>query len=43
MIRKIGLIPGTGKQSKGIALRLGQAGYNVMIGSRSAEKACIVA
>jgi len=37
--KKIGMIPGTGKQSQGIALRLGQAGYKVMIGSRSKEKA----
>ncbi|NHJ47171.1 MAG: NADPH-dependent F420 reductase [Asgard group archaeon] len=35
----IGLVPGTGKQSKGIALRLGKAGYNVLIGSRNEEKA----
>jgi len=39
----IGLIPGTGKQSQGIALRLGLAGYKVLIGSRSAEKALKVA
>ncbi|NHJ85483.1 MAG: NADPH-dependent F420 reductase [Asgard group archaeon] len=37
--RKIGLIPGTGKQSKGIALRLGKAGFDVMLGSRTEEKA----
>ena len=37
--KKIGMIPGTGKQSQGIALRLAQAGYKVMIGSRSSEKA----
>lgn len=41
--RKIGLIPGTGKQSKGIALRLGMAGYSVMIGSRTKEKALATA
>ena len=39
MTREIGLIPGTGKQSSGIALRLGQAGYKVNIGSRSKDKA----
>ncbi|NHJ05651.1 MAG: NADPH-dependent F420 reductase [Candidatus Heimdallarchaeota archaeon] len=39
MTRKIGLIPGTGKQSQGLALRLSKAGYNVMIGSRTKEKA----
>ncbi len=37
--KKIGMIPGTGKQSQGIALRLGQIGYKIMIGSRSKEKA----
>ncbi|NHK32882.1 MAG: NADPH-dependent F420 reductase [Asgard group archaeon] len=35
----IGLVPGTGKQSKGIAIRLGKAGFNVLIGSRKEEKA----
>ena len=39
MTRKIGLIPGTGKQSQGLALRLGKLGYNIMIGSRNKEKA----
>ncbi|HUU79159.1 MAG TPA: NADPH-dependent F420 reductase [candidate division Zixibacteria bacterium] len=39
MTRKIGLIPGTGKQSQGLALRLSKAGYNVMVGSRTKEKA----
>lgn len=39
MERTIGLIPGTGKQSQGIAKRLGLAGYKVMIGSRTKEKA----
>lgn len=39
----IGLVPGTGKQSKGIALRLGIAGFNVLIGSRSKEKAIKIA
>lgn len=39
MTRKIGLIPGTGKQSQGLALRLSKAGYSVMVGSRSKEKA----
>ncbi len=41
--KKIGMIPGTGKQSQGIALRLTQAGYKVMIGSRSKEKAETIA
>ncbi|MCF2143667.1 MAG: NADPH-dependent F420 reductase [Candidatus Heimdallarchaeota archaeon] len=39
----IGLIPGTGKQSQGIALRLGATGQQVLIGSRSEEKALRVA
>lgn len=36
---KIGIIGGTGPQGQGIALRLAKAGYEVTIGSRSAEKA----
>ncbi len=43
MNRKIGLIPGTGKQSKGIALRLAMAGYSVILGSRTKEKAVLAA
>ncbi|MEA2070757.1 MAG: NADPH-dependent F420 reductase [Asgard group archaeon] len=35
----IGIIPGTGKQGQGIALRLGIAGYDVLLGSRDKEKA----
>ncbi|HUT81585.1 MAG TPA: NADPH-dependent F420 reductase [Candidatus Bathyarchaeia archaeon] len=41
--RIIGMVPGTGKQSKGIALQLGKAGYEVIIGSRSIEKAETIA
>jgi hypothetical protein len=36
---KIGIIGGTGPQGKGIALRLAKAGYEVVIGSRTLEKA----
>ncbi len=43
MDRKIGLIPGTGKQSKGIALRLALAGFSVILGSRTKEKAVLAA
>ena len=43
MTRKIGLIPGTGKQSKGIALRLAMAGHSVRLGSRTKDKALKIA
>lgn len=43
MTRKIGLIPGTGSQGQGIALRLALAGYEILIGSRKEEKAKKVA
>ncbi|NHJ39855.1 MAG: NADPH-dependent F420 reductase [Asgard group archaeon] len=44
MVKKIiGMVPGTGKQSSGIALRLGLAGFDVLIGSRSKEKALKIA
>ncbi|MDO9546715.1 MAG: NADPH-dependent F420 reductase [Pelolinea sp.] len=36
---KIAIIGGTGKEGKGLAYRWLQAGYNVIIGSRSTEKA----
>jgi hypothetical protein len=39
MERKIGFIPGTGKQSKAIAHRLAKAGFTMTIGSREKEKA----
>jgi 8-hydroxy-5-deazaflavin:NADPH oxidoreductase len=35
----IGIIGGTGKEGKGLAYRWGKAGYSVIIGSRSVEKA----
>jgi 8-hydroxy-5-deazaflavin:NADPH oxidoreductase len=39
VIRKIGIIGGTGKEGKGLAFRWARAGYSVSIGSRQAEKA----
>ena len=41
--KKFGLIGGTGPQGQGIALRLAKAGYKIMIGSRSHEKAQSIA
>jgi NADPH-dependent F420 reductase len=35
----IGILGGTGKEGKGLALRWAKAGYRVLIGSRSLEKA----
>ena len=42
-IRTIGLIGGTGKEGKGLAYRWAKAGYKIIIGSRSAEKAQLAA
>jgi NADPH-dependent F420 reductase len=39
IIRKIGIIGGTGKEGKGLAYRWAKAGYCILIGSRQAEKA----
>jgi 8-hydroxy-5-deazaflavin:NADPH oxidoreductase len=36
---RISIIGGTGNQGKGLALRLGKAGYHILLGSRSMEKA----
>lgn len=36
---KIGIIGGTGPQGQGLTLRLAKAGYGVLIGSRTLEKA----
>ena len=36
---KIAILGGTGKEGSGLALRWAKAGYNVIIGSRSAERA----
>ena len=38
-INTIAIIGGTGKEGKGLAYRWVKAGYKVIIGSRSAEKA----
>jgi len=43
MNNKIGFISGTGPQGKGVALRLASAGVEVVIGSRSIEKAKAIA
>jgi hypothetical protein len=43
MIKTIAVIGGTGNQGPGLALRWAKAGYNVIIGSRQAEKAQNVA
>ncbi len=40
-IEKIAIIGGTGKEGKGLAYRWVKAGYQVVIGSRNAEKAQI--
>jgi len=39
VIRKIGIIGGTGKEGKGLAYRWAKAGYSISIGSRQTEKA----
>ncbi len=39
----IGVIGGTGKEGKGLVYRLAKSGYRVLIGSRSQQKAEIVA
>lgn len=38
-VQTIAIVGGTGKEGKGLAFRWAQAGYRVLIGSRSAEKA----
>lgn len=40
---KIAIIGGTGKEGKGLAYRWSRAGYEVIIGSRSLEKAAVSA
>ncbi|WP_158211673.1 NADPH-dependent F420 reductase [Alkalihalobacterium alkalinitrilicum] len=42
-MKTISIIGGTGNQGKGLALRLGAAGYPIVLGSRSSEKAIKVA
>ena len=39
----IAVIGGTGKEGKGLALRWANAGYEIIIGSRDAERAVIAA
>lgn len=41
--QRIAIIGGTGDQGKGLALRWGRAGFEVIIGSRDAERAKIAA
>lgn len=43
IINKIAVLGGTGKEGKGLAYRWAKAGYAVVIGSRSKEKADIAA
>jgi hypothetical protein len=43
LILTLGLIGGTGKEGKGLAFRWARAGYNVIIGSRTTERAVAVA
>ena len=38
-MKKIAILGGTGKEGKGIAYRLAKTGYEILIGSRSVEKA----
>ncbi len=38
-IKTIAILGGTGKEGKGLAYRWGKAGYTIVIGSRSVEKA----
>jgi NADPH-dependent F420 reductase len=40
---RIAIIGGTGKEGSGLALRWAAAGYEILIGSRQAEKASLVA
>jgi len=39
LLMTIAVLGGTGKEGKGLAFRWAKAGYNVLIGSRAAEKA----
>ena len=42
-IKSIAVLGGTGKEGKGLAARLAKSGYQVIIGSRTPEKAQVVA
>src|SRR5215210_3612180 len=41
--QRIAIIGGTGDQGKGLALRWAQAGFDIIVGSRAAERAADVA
>src|ERR1041385_1271889 len=43
LLLTIAVLGGTGKEGKGLAYRWAKAGYKILIGSRSAEKAVTVA
>ncbi len=43
IVHTVAVIGGTGKEGKGLAFRWARAGYRVIIGSRSAEKAAAAA
>ncbi len=43
MVKTIAIIGGTGKEGKGLAYRWAKAGYRILIGSRSVEKAVAAA
>ncbi len=43
LLMTIAVLGGTGKEGKGLAYRWAQAGYKILIGSRSAEKAVTAA
>lgn len=42
-IKTIGILGGTGKEGKGLAYRWSKAGYSIIIGSRTFEKAVVAA
>ena len=39
---KLGIISGTGKEGKALAIRFGMYGHSIFIGSRSLDKAVII-
>ncbi len=43
ILKTIAVLGGTGKEGKGLAYRWSKAGYRVLIGSRSQEKAKLAA
>lgn len=42
MTQAIGLVGGTGAEGRGLAVRLGAVGRDILIGSRSATRAAMV-